>query len=166
MGRRPSLRWNEVRRKVSVFRFCHRIFGADFIFPVNRQSLFMRAARFEAAAALALGLGWFVPLAAGQGGAALRKLDLFGDETLRKVDIEDGPARGTFSAQNPAQVSDWEAMGLSTGAGPILIFPDGRGLKGELAGITRQEVLWRLPGASATLHFGRDEIWKVLCHRP
>ena len=81
--------------------------------------------------------------------------NLFGDDIVRKIDVG-----GRFAGGEDAEGRKPKAK--VSGFDHALVFHDGRQLRGELAELTKTEVVWRRPDASEPLRFARDEVRRVV----
>ncbi len=99
--------------------------------------------------AFALGVG-LLPAGAQLGLPA--ETNVFGDEIVRKINAE-GSGDEEAAALPPAKVA---------GFGHALVFHDGRRLRGELVELTKSEVVWSRPDASAPLRLARGEVRRLV----
>ena len=83
--------------------------------------------------------------------------DLFGDDIVRKIDIEER-GRMRFGGDEEARKPKEKVAGFDH----ALVFQDGRQLRGELAELTKGEVVWRRPDAGEPLRFARDEVRRIV----
>lgn len=78
--------------------------------------------------------------------------NVFGDEIVRKINAEGGVDEEA-AAMPPAKAA---------GFGHALVFHDGRRLRGELVELTKSEVVWSRPDASAPLRLARGEVRRLV----
>src|SRR6478735_1267331 len=71
-------------------------------------------------------------------------IDLFGDEIVKKLELQQQPGFGMAVIQraNPPEKKDRAKL---EGYAHALLFHDGRQLRGEIVALTKNEIIWRRP---------------------
>jgi hypothetical protein len=83
--------------------------------------------------------------------------NLFGDDIVRKI----GGRNGVPVVDRTVNVKPEESTEARAGA-QVLHFQDGRQLHGEIVSLTKDEIVWGHPDASAPLHFSRSEVRRIV----
>ena len=81
--------------------------------------------------------------------------NLFGEDIVRKIDVGGRFAGGGDEGGRKSRAK-------VPGFDHALIFHDGRQLRGELAELTKSEVVWRRPDASEPLRFPREGVLRMV----
>ncbi len=84
--------------------------------------------------------------------------NLFGDEIVRK--LNEGRRVGVVVPMTDRGATAVPAK--AEGLGHVLLFHDGRQLRGEVVQITRDEVVWRRPDVSEALRFPRAVVRRIV----
>ena len=84
--------------------------------------------------------------------------DVFGDEIVRKIDMQRGGGR--FGGGEEA--AETKPKAKVAGFDHALVFHDGRRLRGELVELTKSEVVWRRPDASEPLRLARSAVQRLV----
>lgn len=88
-------------------------------------------------------------------------IDLFGDEIVKKLELQQQPGFGMAVIQRASPAEKKERAKVE-GYAHALLFHDGRQLRGEIVALTKNEIIWRRPDVNEPLRFRRDEVRRVV----
>ncbi len=89
-------------------------------------------------------------------------VNLFGDEIVKKVEVQNNG----FVFRRVITVVGEKKPARVAGLTHLLLFQDGRQLRGELHALTKDEVLWKRPDAGKLLRIGRGEVRRIFLTPP
>jgi hypothetical protein len=89
--------------------------------------------------------------------------NLFGDEIVRKIETPPGKRFGDVPPPSDDEAKAVQAKAV--GYTQVLIFQNERQLRGEIVSLSKDEVVWRRPDASAPIRFPRSTIRRLIFAR-